>query len=228
MPAIRASGGGSLQLWNNQGVTTHAMTPQRVSIIYDFLISQDYITAVEFGPRANHPLNNFRAFNNGRRNLVDMHLAAMGLPVAERRFPWIKIDEPRRVAEVIIWRTPRWHSFEFPWDHIWERFGKLSIGFIGYPDEHKEFVRRTGHRVDHIPTANLYEAARVIAGSTVCVGNQTCLAAIAHGLRHPMILEICGHEPVAVFQYDGLFNAYDADFTLPTLTKEKHARVSSV
>lgn len=213
LPTIRALGGGKLALFNDPGVTSFQMSPQRVALISDLLIAQRYITDVEYSRIGGSvtDLTVFRRHIGKGMNLVDTHLYAMGLPSMMIHVPWIEV-EPKRVVDVVVWRTPRWHSFEFPWKLFFERFGKLRVGFIGYPEEHREFVRLTGLDVTHIKTENLLDAARIIAGSIVCMGNQTCLAAIAHALAHPMILEIHNRSPLAVFNYGGLCNVYDPNF----------------
>jgi hypothetical protein len=69
--------------------------------------------------------------------------------------------------------------------------------------------------VARIPTSTLLQIARVIAGSRLFVGNQSCPAAIAEGLKHSMILEVYRDLPNCCFERVERINAWDGTIALP-------------
>jgi hypothetical protein len=59
----------------------------------------------------------------------------------------------------------------------------------------------------------------VIAGSRLFVGNQSCPAAIAEGLKRPMILEVYPALPNCCFERPDRINAWDGAIQLPAVSK---------
>jgi len=208
LPTIRALGGGRLILFDSPALTHHGMSAQRASFIIPLLEAQPYITGVEFSeePVEDTPLNHFREFGATGRNLADMHLAAYGLPSRERDTPWLHVSEAIRTTPVVISRTPRYRT-PFPWQRVADKY-REAITFIGLEREHQSFCRRYGD-VEYRPTANLLEAARVIAGCDLFVGNQGSLSAIAHGLHQNQVLAI--HSGNCQFERASLMNVWGMD-----------------
>ena len=189
--AVRAVGGGELVLFRcPRGSTAFPMTRQRASLIRPLLLEQPCITEVKYSDEPiDSPLNSFRQPGIWQRTIADSHLAALGVPFVERDRPWLHVSAPVRDWPVLFHRSARYHNPLFPWAKIVEEYGR-HVGFVGLPDEHREFCRRFGF-VPHVPTQDLLELARMIAGCHLFVGNQSAPFAIAEALKTNAILEVC-------------------------------------
>jgi hypothetical protein len=62
--------------------------------------------------------------------------------------------------------------------------------FLGLPVDFEAFGRK-GPSAEYLPTANLHEAAGVIAGLSLFVRSQSVLFAIGEGLKVRLVLEVC-------------------------------------
>jgi hypothetical protein len=223
LPTVRAVGGGVLFLYNQPGKTWHGMDAGKAASLRSLLILQPYIDEVIFCPdgrppaAADHDLNGFRDHGRPGRNLADMHLATHGLGPEPRQAQWLVVDRPASETEVVFARTARCCNENFAWRKVWETYRRVA-GFLGTVHEHEEFCRSVG-AVPLVPTANLLDVARVIAGSRLFVGNQSCPAAIAEGLKHPMILEVYPALPNCCFERLGRINAWEGDVELPALAE---------
>jgi hypothetical protein len=181
--------------------------------------TRQYIKDVIFCPQgrspyaADHDLNGFRDHGCVGRNLADMHLATLGLGPEHRNEAWIVVDHPVRATAVTFARSSRCQNSHFPWRQVWEEYHKMA-GFVGTRKEHDDFCRSVGY-VPLIKTTDLLEVARVIAGSRLFVGNQSCPAAIAEGLKHTMVLEAFPALPNCCFDRRGRINGWDARMGLP-------------
>lgn len=130
--------------------------------------------------------------------------------------PWLTVDPDFRWKDrVIINRTDRYNNPYFPWGKIKAHYGD-KIAFIGTPHEHDMFQRSFG-LVEHVPTANLLVAARMIAGSPIYIGNQSSCMCIAEGLKHPRIQEVCLWLPDCVYAGPNAQYVADGAMTLPAV-----------
>jgi len=215
LPAIRACGGGVLELFDTPGRTTHAMTPERAALVIPLIELQPYIRSCRWveRPDHDHALNGFRDHRHPSRNIADMHLATIGKGSEHRATQWLTVDRATRVRAVVVHRSPRYNNPRFPWREIVDMYGE-DIVFVGLPDEHADFCRRFGAVAYHA-TASLLEVARVIAGAELFIGGQSCGAAIAEGLKHRMILEICPWQHDCYFERMGRMNGWDDSIELP-------------
>lgn len=223
LPTIKAMGGGTLYLYLRPGKTWHGMDAEKVASLRSLLVAQPYIEDVIFCPEgrppwaADHNLNGFRDHGGPGRNLADMHLATHGLDSAPRHDRWLEVDRPIAAARVVFARSERCRNAGFPWRRVWERY-RDAAGFVGTAAEHEDFCRSVGP-VPLIPTPDLLEVARMIAGSQLFVGNQSCPAAIAEGLKQAMILEVYPPLPNCCFERLGRINAWGDGFELPVLVR---------
>lgn len=105
--------------------------------------------------------------------------------------PWLHNIEPSPDSKdrVVIARSFRYNNHLFHWDEIVKHYGPRLL-FIGLPEEHERFVAMYGP-VEHRPTKDLLEVAQVIKGSSLFIGNQSSPLAVAEGMKHPRIAEIC-------------------------------------
>jgi hypothetical protein len=219
LPTVRAAGGGVLYLYHQPGKTWHGMDADRAASLRSLLIVQPYVDDVIFCPdghppgATDHDLNGFRDHGRPGRNLADMHLATHGLGPEHRDALWLVVDRPVTETAVVFARSARCRNESFPWRRVWEAYRGMA-GFVGTAHEHEDFCRSVG-AVPLIPTANLLDVARVIAGSRLFVGNQSCPAAIAEGLKWPMVLEVYPPLPNCCFERPGRIDARDDAVEVP-------------
>lgn len=176
-------------LYPAPGRTTQVMTRERATVIAPLIESQPYIRRVEWRPYAGSNLDGWRDhLGPGRhRTILRAHMGTFGLnDPAAFETPWLTVA-PKRVAKYVISRTPRAHGRGFPWRRVVSMIGPESV-FLGLPDEYAAFVAEFGH-VPFQPTANLLEAAQIVAGADCYIGVQTVVHAIAEGLGKPIVRE---------------------------------------
>lgn len=217
LPTIRAAGGGSLVLFDYPGRTAHGMNQAKADRIKPLLELQPYISSVEFRTGIHDSsLNGFRDhWRHG--NLSDMHLATHGLEWIHRSTRWLDIDHPVETYPVVIHRSSRYHNTQarFPWQEIVNKY-RGKIGFCGFPDEHAVFCSEFGE-LPFIHADNLLGVARIIGGCELFIGNQSSPAAIAEGMKHKMILEVCpgGNQHLCIFQRMNCILGWDCKIELP-------------
>jgi hypothetical protein len=188
LPAIKALGGGKLVLFHHpDGRTAHGMNEAKVARLRPLLESQDYIDSVEWSEEVlDHSLNGFRDhWQEGV--LTDMHLSTQGLSWEHRVEPWLHA-EPKHVAPVVMHRSARYLG-NFPWAKAVEVYKKDAV-FVGFPDEHAVFCNSFGE-IPFYDAKDFLELAMVIAGSQWYLGNQSSPLAVAHGLKHNVMTEVC-------------------------------------
>lgn len=96
------------------------------------------------------------------------------------------IPDPRAKGRVIVFRSSRYHN---PFVNYREfRHLQDRMLFLGLPEEHEAFCK-WWFDVEYLPTKDALDAARLIKGADLTIGNQTCLFAIAEQLKVPRILE---------------------------------------
>jgi hypothetical protein len=197
LPTIRALGGGELVLHDfKPRRTTTPMTAQRAAAIIPLLRLQPYLTSVSYSelPVPESILNEFRRQRSG--NLVDMHLATYSIRCEPRYFTkWIDIDEPRRAARIVIAWTPRYSS-SFRWTPLLDRHEKEMV-FLGFAEEHEQFRQSFASKIERVPTDDLLQAARIIAGAELFIGQQCGLHAISYAMAQKTILMAPQHAHAA-------------------------------
>lgn len=187
------------------------------------LRAQPYIQDVQelrFGQMVQINLNDSRvpmtrALRSGigrDKALVDWMLDTHKVPRQAAIEPWLTI-EPNPVAEVVINRSgvgrDSHHVYQnvtFPWRRVLDKYGSRAV-FVGTPLEHEAFTAATGP-IDHYQTADLYEAARVISGCQMFIGNQSCPHALAEGLKKNIILEVWPAGPNCLHHRPGVVHGW--------------------
>lgn len=220
LPAIRAQGGGELYLFDMPGRTAHGMTEAKVNRLRPLLELQPYITAVHWSPSiADSSLNGFRDHLGHAGTLTDAHLATQAWGWEARRTAWLEVDVPHCPYPVVFSRSPRYRNNRFPWHMIADTYRGQAC-FVGFPDEHEDFVRRYGE-VPLYRADDFLELARAIAGSKLFVGNQSSPLAVAHGLKHPLIMEISpgAAQHHCVFQRWNCIIGWDEKIELPDINQ---------
>jgi hypothetical protein len=213
--------------------TRQKLTPDKWCGLDELLLRQPYISAVRpftYGEPISFNLNDFRArlFQSLRAGIgKDKHLShwmceAHAVPYACMDTPWLTIEDPIKAARVVFVRAgagrPQHQVYQnptFPWHLVWKKYGKEAV-FVGTEAEYDIF-RVTCGDVPHYKTKGLLEAARVIAGADLFVGNQTATHAIAEGLKKNIVLEVWREGPNVIVHRPGVVHGWNQNVELPDL-----------
>lgn len=167
--------------------TGYRMTVERVECLRPFLEAQPYVAGVEWIPEAKFlNLDGWRRHYRNGFNLCDMLATWLDLPHPGRRDPWFTVDEPNRVAPVVIARSGRYH-YRFPWRLAVKKYKECAV-FVGHQDEYDAFAGEWGH-IPYYKTANFLDLARVIAGAYLVCCNQSSPLWLAEGFKIPTCYE---------------------------------------
>lgn len=232
LPTVRALGGGVFYIEASQ-YTRQCLTRDRWAGIDRLLKAQPYITDVlEWrGQVVDVNLNDFRPrlvsrLSKGfdfKKSLADWMMETHGVPVIQKDRAWLNV-EANRVAPVVINRTGCgrrqcnvYHNPSFPWHRAWEKYRQSAV-FIGLEAEWEVFCNVIGE-VPYHKTADLMDAAQVIAGCDLFVGNQSCPHAIAEGLKKRILLEVWIGGPNCLFERPGVVHGWDHRVQLPEVTE---------
>lgn len=207
LATVKALGGGVLYLSPDSRYPYPAPVRMRLDhgnsgYYTSFLEMQDYLWLAKYTHKlpqsTDHDLNKFREFYqqpnpSGFETLYQLHARAFGLTLDETK-PWLQVDVKREFPErpIVISRTPRYRNPHFPWRRLIERYGNAMV-FVGIESEYQMLVNEINVRPlpPWIPTNDLAELARVIAGAKVFIGNQSAPMALALGLGVPAIIQEC-------------------------------------
>lgn len=230
LPAVKALGGGIYYI-QAANYTRERLTPDKWCGLDRILKAQSYISDVQEwrGERPTYNMNDFRARldialrQNRERDkaLTVWQFEQFGIPLTAGDQQWLTI-EPKKIARVVFNRTgtgrhPRhvYHNPRFPWHWVWQRYHKDAI-FVGLPEEHQVFCATCGE-VPHAQTADLYEAAQVISGCDLFVGNQSAPFWLAEGMKKRLVLEVWPSGPNAIIIREGATHGWDEKVVLPDL-----------
>jgi len=125
-----------------------------------------------------------RQSQRGRIHIIKRYFDQFGIK-ADHRKPFLKIDDAYKREEkfALIHLTPRWNGLQYKWRTIYEeamkRHGKVY--FIGLQCEWLDFTIRFG-AIEHLPTENLLEMARLIRDTEALYCNQGVALTIAQGI----------------------------------------------
>ena len=215
--------------------TRQVLTPDKWCGIDDLLRVQPYITAVRawrYGEQVQVNLNDFRqrlfkALRAGQhkdKSLVDWMLETHGCPLSAKDEAWLTVplDKIEKVARVVINRTgpgrPMHHVYQnhlFPWHRVWQKYKDVAV-FVGTELEYDSWCALFGE-IPHCVTGTLYDAARVIAGADLFIGNQSVCRAIASGMKKDIVLEVWPSGANCLENRPGVINGWDQHTKLPDL-----------
>jgi hypothetical protein len=200
LPTVQALGGGKLTLGPKANIEAihhpRGFTKEIYKSCKPFLELQPYIKSVEWSDvhcGSEYDLNQFRDYLSGRRSkadlkafgydvpfsLAELHAGRFNVKIDEAK-PWLIVDKETSLKEVVFARSFRYRNAKFPWQLIVDYYKGKSL-FVGTKEEHADFVNRFGP-VERADTKNILNLARVIAGSSLFVGNQSSPMSIALGL----------------------------------------------
>ena len=175
----------------------------RLGVIQPFLEALPFVKLVK--PHEGEPIHwdasDFRTRHQWTHSLHKSHLlhyrSQTHLPPIgpDFRKPWITGIKPdsRATGKIIIHRTSRYNNDSFPWAKIVEKY-RDTLLMVGTQEEHRSFVQQFG-QVPFIATANLLETAQLIAASSLVIAGQSCVLAIAEGMKKPRIAEMSLSQP---------------------------------
>lgn len=210
---IKALGGGHLVLFPSgpQG----RMTPDRVAVLKPLLEYQSYIKSVEWKQHVvGENLDKWRRCFGQGKNLAEMHTNCYDMPEHPLEEPWIKVPEPKYVAQVIMHRSIRYTTSHFPWRTIVEKYGKNAV-FVGFKYEHDIFCPIAGH-IPFYPIQDYMELAQIIAGCKLFIGNRSSPWWVSEALKKNSILETsAGHD--CFFPRMGVIYGTMHSFMLPDI-----------
>lgn len=174
------------------------LKPDHLKAIGSLLRCQPYVVGVKEKQALGKSyinLDAYRSVSNVKPSLhlVLCHFEAMGksdgeCPINWRSEPWLFNIDALCDGDIIINRTTRYHDKEeLDWMAL-EPY-KDRCRFVGWRGEWRVFTKRFFH-VDRCSISDCLHLARVIKGSRMFVGNQSCSFAIAEALKHPRFLEV--------------------------------------
>lgn len=230
LPVMRALGGGQLRITRTQAgaIPTRCdlLADGRWRLLKELLEYQDYVDSVE--PSDTHDADidgdAFREpFHTALRerydeardvNLVTWQAWAHQVDPSCEKTPWLAVT-PNPVSRYVFNRTTRYTNPDFPWHAVHASLGAEAV-FLGSREEHELFVASVGD-VRYVATDTLLQAAEIIRGSEWFVGNQSCLYALAEGMKHNAVLEVWEGNPNCLFERDNVFHGRDRQTTLEAL-----------
>ena len=126
-------------------------------------------------------------FYNPLCEIVRRRFSDLGRSYTEK---WLTINEhnPLHNKKIAIGRSARYNqNCEIP-KKLVDILGRDNFIFVGLPEEHKMFCANVCD-IDFFPTDNLLQVAQVLNTVDLYIGNQSCIMAIAEGLKKDIIQE---------------------------------------
>lgn len=195
LPSVRHMGGGSIVIGERehtgtgQGFCRESMKGARYEAIKPLLEAQPYVTGVSWGDLSPDmvDVSSFRIPPYRLENIAQCIARYLKLGKVSEE-PWLTVPDPIP-GPVVFARSARYHNLRFPWPGYCDKYPNAR--FCGLPGEHQAFEAYVGRPIEYLPTADLLELARVIAGAERVITNQTCIFWIAAGLNRPLVQETC-------------------------------------
>jgi hypothetical protein len=209
LQAIKAYGGGDLVIspeQRNTPICTVPITTEQFTLVEPLLRQQSYLRKTRWSstyPTGGHDMNHFRKFwvdrglkqRAGLNTLAKAHFYELGiLDQFNDEDVWLTVSNPISTGKIVIHRSPRYNSDNFPWQRLVDQ-RKKDLLFIGLNSEHDKFQRDFKCQVSFWKCADFLEMARVIKGSRAFVGNQSFPLSLALGLGKEVICEECPRSP---------------------------------
>lgn len=221
IPSVRFHGKGNYYCSNRSWTKP---IENRLPSIKRLLESQDCILSAEVhhGQPIDIDFSTFRKGGMIHGDTIINRQARWSRAKVDLTVPWIMVEpDSRSSGRIVINECPRWESWFFPWRQIVQTFGN-DLLFIGLPDEHNEFQQQFG-KVPYLRTDDLYDAARLIKGSELFIGNQSSCNSIAEGLHHRKILAVCLHACDCLYPRDGATYCIDGSLSFEACGKSFHS-----
>ena len=174
-----------------------------LDLIRPLLTRQSYIDqATVWTGDQDVDLDRFRGvlFRGFEGNYVEAYYRTFDLPFTSDVYneTWLEAD-PVQMASVVINRTFRYRcpNGTGTWQNLLEQANIAQNGiFVGTQEEHEDFEKSTGFRVNYYAVRDFKELADVIAGADLFMGNQSAAYSIAMGLGKSSVLETIKIKPL--------------------------------
>jgi len=175
-----------------------------LDLIRPLLTRQSYIDqATVWTGDQDVDLDRFRGvlFRGFEGNYVEAYHRTFNLPFTSDVYneTWLEAD-PVSVAGIVINRTFRYRcpNGTGTWQNLLEQANITQNGvFVGTQEEHEDFEKSTGFRVNYYAVRDFKELADVVAGADLFMGNQSAAYSIAMGLGKSSVLETIKIKPLA-------------------------------
>lgn len=195
----------------------------REGVIAPLIRAQSYISSCRSSEEeVDYDMCNFRVFHGSTTTLTSAqtifyHSLTGEFPLVDMAEPWLEVEPDDSLAgTVIAARSARYHNERFPWKKIVTHYGN-RIKFVGLPEEHKNFCSEFGW-VEMLPTPDFLALAKVIASSDLFIGNQSSPNAIAIGIGHRCIQEVCLWQPDCIFPRENIQYSHKGACVLPDVS----------
>jgi hypothetical protein len=196
LPVIRALGGGRLVISDAKFPLGHgpreSLRGARFEALRPIVDAVPYVSEIvwEDNPQGiTHDIASFRSLPwKNFETLTQWQGRYFKLNLPDAPPPWLHVPHPDIHNKIVVARTHRYRTRFFPWRLITDRYWKDMI-FLGLRSEYADFMVASQKHIEWVKTTNLFDAARVIAGSRLFIGGQSVLFWIAAGLGHPLIQE---------------------------------------
>lgn len=222
LPIIRQMGGGNLVLTRHpkmEEMNGRDLKGDKFESLKSLIQEQSYIKSVTYEDEPKNidvDFSDFRKVYHPTKNLMNCMAEWVGAGDVDTS-PWLTADQNEvSRGKVIVARSPRYNSFNFPWNRIsWEYANKIR--FLGLDDEHYRFQVMLGRSVERIHVNTFKEMAEVIAGSELFIGNQSSPCWVSMGLGHRMIQETYDQNPDSIIPRDNAQFVRNGNVELPKI-----------
>ncbi len=213
LASVQAAGGGSYYIQNN---------PTAVKMLKPLIELQPYIR--KCGAKLLWGID--KSFVEFRKNghpygvpLAELHAKWIDQPTDLSK-PWLFVPKDKKFnGKIIVNKTSRYNNPLFPWTGLVELLGDRML-FVGHDVEYASFCKRFG-RIDRLIIKDYLQLAIAINSSDCFIGNQSSANAVAEGLKHRTIQEVCLWMPDCIYKrdnatfcYDGIINTNVADVSI--------------
>lgn len=213
--AMKEFGGGDLVIGPEQRKTAICAVPinqDQFNMLSPVLEAQSYLRKTSYSPKypsqAVLDLNHFRNFWVDRKTresaaintLCACHFYELGiLDKFKEDQPWLTVPDPIESGKIIIHRSPRYNSSDFPWARLVKE-RRRDLLFVGLQMEHEKFQQDFNCSVSYWAVKDFLELARLIAGAKAFVGNQSFPLSLAIGLGQKVTVEAIVRSPDCRFK----------------------------
>ena len=182
--------------------TEFRLVKEEVDLIKPLLVSQNYIDDVVVFDgdyeKINVDLDLFRTqpINFSGGSLPRYYFSMMGVSESLET-PTLSVKSNERYNnKIVISRSLIYQNKNVDWS-VLNKFENTKFVFLGSYREYKE-ISAIVRNVIHVDVKNYLEAAEIIKGSSLFIGNQNMYFSIAEQLKVKRLLEVCPYTPNVV------------------------------
>lgn len=192
--------------WPNAGLHSGRMTQQDYDVMRELMLHQPYINSFEIynNQHIDYELENAALHLQPGvvpRNFSNQHAKANGIDIESNLKklqiePYMECREPRRIPgkPICIFRNDhhrQGNDILSPQYKSWLERGLLEQAFfIGLSEDHDWFENSLKVKIQHVPSPDFMEMARLIQGSELLICNQSSPCALGLALGKTMWIEL--------------------------------------